>query len=234
MSAEALASKGRRLRSLKVGDHVKIFCPPSAKEATKRCRKAKHLMQWRGPYKIVARPSATSLKLEHLYDKSKKFQRYIANVRRWTARLPTRAELEASEPGVPGDLEDIKEDDFLIVKASADSQLGELIQVGDMNDTTTTFKVWGTTCATGGKRLPKATFRPAYVDSADDKTIFSRKRPRGKRITRFTWRVPTEELPRYIVMRPAKVTTKGKFTLPTLRAWERVSRGSPLKIRRYK
>jgi hypothetical protein len=233
VSAAALTSKGRKLRSLKIGDLVKIFCPPSAKEAKRRGRKVKHLMQWRGPYKVVETPSPTSLKLEHLYDRSKKFQRYVANVRRWTGKIPSRDELEALEPAVAG-VEDIKEDDFLFARAATDSDLGELVKVQEINDATTTFQVWGTTMATAARSLPKAIFHPAYVDSRDDKTILSKKRPRARTAEPFTWSVPTEDLALHIMMHPAEVTKAGRLTKSAMKTWTRACNKRPMKVRRYK
>ena len=43
--ADILNEKGRLLKPLKVGDHVKVYVPPSQGEAVRRRRKAKHICQ---------------------------------------------------------------------------------------------------------------------------------------------------------------------------------------------
>ena len=62
--ADRLNKRGRVLKALVVGDHVKIYMPPGASEAEARGRKAKHLTQFRGPLRIVDKPTSTTFVLQ--------------------------------------------------------------------------------------------------------------------------------------------------------------------------
>ena len=66
--AEVLNTHGRVLKALKVGDHVKIFVPPSHSEAVRRRHKAKHICQWRGPLRIESKLSNTTFELSSFFN----------------------------------------------------------------------------------------------------------------------------------------------------------------------
>ena len=86
--ADRLNKRGRVLKALVVGDHVKIHMPPGASEAEARGRKAKHLTQFRGPLRIVDKPTSMTFVLQDHYNSKRRYRRHISNVRRWIGPLP--------------------------------------------------------------------------------------------------------------------------------------------------
>jgi hypothetical protein len=66
-----LNKRGRALKKLNKGDFVKHYVPPSHEEARTRKRKAKHIVQFRGPLKIVGKPSETTFKLASHFNPKK-------------------------------------------------------------------------------------------------------------------------------------------------------------------
>lgn len=64
LSAQKLNAGGHEAK-YKVGDAVTFYIPPTASQAERRGRKAKHLSWYRGPAKIVRVLSGTTYQLEH-------------------------------------------------------------------------------------------------------------------------------------------------------------------------
>ena len=96
--AETLNKHGRSLRSLQVGDFVKIFMPPGHDEALRRQRKAKHIVQFRGPLRVDEKLSTSTFLLSCYFNPERKFKRHLTNIRRWVGPLPSRDE---NANGVP-------------------------------------------------------------------------------------------------------------------------------------
>ena len=73
---------GRWKHNFKVGDMVKIFIPPTAHEAHRRGRKAKHCHWYRGPARVVKILSPTTYTV--MMCKTKRlFDRAIVNISPW-------------------------------------------------------------------------------------------------------------------------------------------------------
>ena len=125
--ADVLNKHGHVLRALKVGDHVKIYQPPSHAEAVRRRRKAKHFNQFRGPLRIVEKPSNTTFKLDR---DGKIFRRNIANIRRWNGPLPQAG----TQQMTTGDMEaDIKAGEMVIARENSDVKVLDVAKVIDVD-----------------------------------------------------------------------------------------------------
>ena len=79
LRAKYLNSRGRVLSDMKVGEYVKIYCPPSNSQAVKRGRKVKHICHWRGPLRLTDKLSETTFKMCSYFDTKKVFKRHITN-----------------------------------------------------------------------------------------------------------------------------------------------------------
>jgi len=79
LSAEKLNSKGKSKHLYKVGDKVTFYRPPSEKEAKTAGRKAKHIMQHRGPAVITHElsPNHTTFRLKY---KGRTYERNVINM----------------------------------------------------------------------------------------------------------------------------------------------------------
>jgi hypothetical protein len=82
LTADVLNKEGRKLRELKVGDHVKIFAPPGHKEAVRRNRNQKHMHSWKGPMRITEKVSGTVFVLADHYNNKQTYERHLVNIRR--------------------------------------------------------------------------------------------------------------------------------------------------------
>ena len=69
---------------------LKDCVPPSHEEAQTRKRKAKHIVQFIGPLKIVGKPSETTFKLASHFNSKKILHRHISNIRRWNGPIPNK------------------------------------------------------------------------------------------------------------------------------------------------
>jgi hypothetical protein len=82
------------IRTLKIGDKVKIRVPPTQEQMLATDRRAKHITAWRGPCTIVERLSPTAYAA--VDDVShRRYERLIANIlpyRAKQARVPTNAQ----------------------------------------------------------------------------------------------------------------------------------------------
>ena len=85
-----LNKRERALKKLNKGDFVKNYVPPSHEEAQTRKRKAKRILQFRGPLNIVEKPSDTTFKLASQFNSKKNFRRHISNMSRWNGPIPDK------------------------------------------------------------------------------------------------------------------------------------------------
>lgn len=88
-TADVLNKHGRRLKQLVKGDYVKIYAPPSHKEAVDRRRKQKHIVQWRGPMLIEEKMSNTCFRLSDHFKPNTTYERNLTNMRPWVGPIPT-------------------------------------------------------------------------------------------------------------------------------------------------
>ena len=119
VNAAKLNEQGRVLKNLPVGKYVKIYAPPSHDEAVKRSRKQKHIAQFRGPLKIIERPTPTTFVLSDYFDEKRRFRRHISNVRRWVGPLPSKTDKKNGIPPPVG-TEDITTNSFIVVTDTPD------------------------------------------------------------------------------------------------------------------
>ena len=76
-TARKLAQGGRRI-TFRVNDRVSFYLPPTAREAQRRGRKAKHLQWYRGPATVVKILSPTTYELEY---KGARYKRSVEELR---------------------------------------------------------------------------------------------------------------------------------------------------------
>ena len=162
---DALNRHGRKMCELDIGDHVKIFVPPSIGEITRRGRKAKHLLRWRGPLQIIERTGTTTFKLEDR--RGRKYMCHLANVRPWRGLLPNA--LETSELAVPQtSIDELTEGEYIFACEQAGGNVFHLLRIKEITDLGITAQAYGTT----GKNVATAKFTPVYTRG--DEIILSR------------------------------------------------------------
>jgi hypothetical protein len=123
---EVLNTHGRVLKALKVGDHVKIFIPPSHSEAVRRRRKAKHICQWRGPLQIKSKLSNTIFELSLFFNPFKTFRRHLSNVRRWRGPLPSAS---VDDDGILPLVLDMEVGEFAFVRDTPSAKVYTLLKL---------------------------------------------------------------------------------------------------------
>ena len=214
--ARALNSAGRRLRDLSVGDFVKILRPPSAKEALRRSRKAKHIGSWCGPMRIVARPTASKFVVVYHFDESRRYERDVANVRAWRGPIPPgppanvvgrRAVAEESELSV-GMFVAVRETD-----ASREVVLSKVVAVTDVE---TAVECYGSR----NPRLCNAVFRKIFIED-DGGMVFGRPR-QGHAATPWRWSMTRDDVDALVLCDDLKLTRSGKLTAYARRRVEAV------------
>ena len=165
-AADILNSKGVKY-NFKVGDQVAFYYPPTDKEAKKRGRKAKHLLQFRGPATIeeVLSSSNASFKLKY---NERNYSRSVINLR------PYKAEGEFHVATAEED-DQITVGSYLAVIDDPNDQVNNskfhLAQVTDITDERITVWYMSTTA----KKIKSAKWKYVYVEGTG----------------RFTNRIPT-------------------------------------------
>ena len=184
----ALNKKGRVLRALDIGDHVKIYAPPGHEEALRRKRKAKHMFQFRGPLRIVDKPTPSTFVLEDRTPAKKRYRRHISNLRRWIGPLPDVT--APQDQPVPIGQEDIEVGDFIATAWDDASTDVAIAKVTDVDDSEIRVWCWGSTA----KNQMKARFKPVYtsIDKNKRETVHLGK-PRVAAMP-FTWGVPLKDV----------------------------------------
>ena len=231
-TAERLNAVGHK-RDFKVGDTVMIYMPPTAEEARRRKRKAKHLDFFRGPC-TVTHKDGTVYKVEH--NKTKRvYERTIQNVSPY--RLPKKIGKSADEDKLVAELKkecshaqkEAVQHKPTLEQSPADTSVysvGELIAAKDspthnvwwlheviaVTDSRITTHIYGTV----SPRLAQARFRPLWVDSTTNKVQFARPPKGSKSITPWTQVFLATSLPALVLARKLMVkhgeTTSGKLT----------------------
>ena len=143
-----------------MNDYVKMFIPPTQEEAARRGRKVKHMLRWRGPMRITARPSPTTFEL--VGPSGRKFMRHLANVRPWRGHIPEASDTPLLEPPELC-VQDIQADECVFTSDAPDSPTYYLAKVVNVNDHHLTIQMFGTTT----KHLKRAKFTPVYTRGKD-------------------------------------------------------------------
>jgi hypothetical protein len=101
--------------SFNIGDKVKIYVPPTAKQMDKTGRKAKHIIAWRGPCTVTQVLPTTTYEMTE--DSSHRtFQRSLVNIRPYRVAQPApppHHDLLSLVHLTPGSIVAIKESDHL-------------------------------------------------------------------------------------------------------------------------
>ena len=215
-TAERLNTTGRLLKQLKVGSYVKIYAPPSHEEAVRRKRKQKHICQFRGPLKIIERPSKTTFVLSDYFDEKRLYRRHISNVRRWLGPLPSKTD-KTHGIAPPVGTEDIDVDGFIITIDEPEDKDMFLSKVMSIDDSQIT--VWGYgSCL---KDQLKAKFKPVYTSTklkTGQEAIHigkPRKLKTHSAPTPWTWTIATAETAELVKATDIVVSRAGKFDKKT-------------------
>ena len=202
-TSEVLNKHGRSLRKIKVGDHVKIFAPPGNAEAKRRMRKQKHIESWKGPMRVVARPSASKFVLEYVYDSKMRYERNISNVRRWVGPIPATPQETGKPVPVAGDIE---VGDFLLVRDDSAAVVLYLVAVAAIADVTIRVNCWGTRGATP----LNGAFSPVRIDTKG-RTLLHAPTAREKAAP-WSWEFDFEDIPDLVVLDKLKLTGGSKLS----------------------
>ena len=195
VNAAKLNEQGRVLKNLPVGKYVKIYAPPSHDEAVKRSRKQKHIAQFRGPLKIIERPTPTTFVLSDYFDEKRRFRRHISNVRRWVGPLPSKTDKKNGIPPPVG-TEDITTNSFIVVTDTPDDNDMFLCKVNSIDDSK--INVWG--YGSSSKNQLSATFKPIFTSKhkSTGKEAIHLSKPRKSKThtapTPWTWTIATADI----------------------------------------
>ena len=228
-NAEHLNSFGRKLRTLKVGDLVKIYAPPSAQEARRRKRKVKHLFQWKGPMRIIA-IKGSMMDLVSVANPDKHYSRNITNVRVWkgdepkhtlmeesstTAEQPTKESSEEQQT-IAGTSDDVKiepvELNELLFIYDTDTKCVDLVRVTEVTDKMIIVRCYGTQT----KNLNSAKLTPVSVDKFG-RTLLHKPRHSDKAAP-LIWEIDNEDIPGLVKGRNLKLCRNGTMTAATKKA----------------
>ena len=220
--AATLNKRGRKLRELQVGDYVKMYIPPGHVEAVRRKRKAKHIVQFRGPLRIDERPSGTTMVLSCYFNPKNKFRRNITNVRRWNGPLPSKDAVNMAAP--PCTFHDIEEGDFMFVREDNLAKKMDLTCVDEIDNENITVRCFGTT----GKSPASAVFTPVWI-MKDGLPQLTKPRKNVK-ATPWTWTIKTEDFKELVVSTECGLRATGKLTSAAIRT---LSKAKPMKLRRF-
>jgi len=183
--SQAALEQNRRLngnsikRTFQVGEHVSIYFP---KRALDTSWKQKHLVQWRGPMRVIEKSSDTTYVMEDVAT-GQRFERSITNINPYNAPVTERKQEQKGSEGkslkklkkraeeskdtnmpfdvVPGTLYAVKDD--------IDSSEFWLAECTKADAEEATFHYWGTTSA----RAENAVFKPAHIGGRTGKTILA-------------------------------------------------------------
>lgn len=190
--------------TFELGDRVKIYVPPTAKDIERTGRPGKHIVSWRGPCTINEKISATAYGMTE--DRTgRQFKRTLINIRKYHATED--APVQHTDP-------------------LGDSQLapGQLIAIRDRPDdmfriakvlayTEHTIRVhyYGTTTRT----LSRATFKPVWTRGTTQIKL-QPTQPRG--YTAWTGTLDSATLPECIVSSTVTITQSHKLGKRSLTA----------------
>jgi len=204
---DMLNRHGRLLRNLDVGQHVKIFMPPAQGEVKRRGRKKKHLLRWKGPLEIVARPGNTTFKLRSVAGKI--YMRHLANVRPWRGPLPSgNTATELTLP--PSDVENIVPGEFVFASDVPGADVYHLLKIKEATDLDITAQVYGT----AGKNYHTAKYTPVYTRGSD---IILSRYSRVKGAKPWTWTILIDDIEDMVLAQGLIVSTQGKLSAKTRR-----------------
>jgi len=211
LSADLLNREGRKLRDLKIGDHVKIFAPPGHKEAVERRRKQKHMHSWKGPMRITDKISGTLFALANEYNDKQTYNRHLVNIRRWLGPVPKTAPTIIA-PHASGDIE---VGSIVAVQDEPTSTKLDIARVTSITDETVTVACYGTR----SKVLRKAKLYEVYTEGSD---VFLGKPARRKKAMPWTWQIQTEDVNELIPAQGLVFKSSGQLNASSVKVIESI------------
>ena len=153
-TADRLNQKGRP-HSCAVGDRVKTYVPPTHEQMLASGRRAKHLLAWRGPCRIVEVLSSTTHAMNE-ESTSRRFERAVVNI------LPCRATAVPDPPSYdPFYSAPFLLDEFVAVRDEPDGPF-YLAKTLAIAATTITVHYRGCSTPNGAFVLSRAKFLPCW------------------------------------------------------------------------
>ena len=223
--ARILNSRGRELKSLKVGQYVKIYVPPSQGEAVRRRRKAKHICQWRGPLQISKRLSNTTFELKSYFNPSKSFRRHLMNIRKWRGPMPSA---NTDQSLLVPFVSDVEVGEFCIIRDSPTATTLYLARVTAVDDLTVNVACWGCTY----KSQISAKFAPVVIMEESD--LPTTKPQAGKASSPWTWGCRADLMEEMFLVRDLVMLPSGKIDVASRKKLRALLRRSPtLKMRQF-
>ena len=222
--AARLNAVGKR-RDFNVGDLVKLYMPPTAKEAKRRNRKSRHLCHMRGPMKVITKISNTGYVVQD--ESGKQYQRTLLNLAPWitqpgdelfganaAAEQPRNDSDDNERPSAcptseiaPPSTSAFAVGEFIAVRMREKGRDHfEIHQVTQVLHDELSTRIWGTF----QHSITKSYFRPLYFNQKDEKCVYA---PSGikKADSAFTDTLFAATLPRDVLARGLRMLsfTKG-------------------------
>ena len=221
--SEHLNDHGRPLKPFMVGDHVKMYMPPSHEEAQRRKRKAKHIVQFRGPLRIEKVLSSSTYELKSFFPPHRVFRRHLSTIRQWIGPLP---HISANVHGfaVPSTgTSDIQVGTFLVYREPPLVNDLYLAKVSEVVEDHILLWGWGSS----QRNQLTATFKPMYTIDATDQLSVGRPREAS---TPYTWEMKHDTVHFRVPANGIELTSTGKLTLDSRGV---VKQLAPAKLHRY-
>ena len=188
---------------------MKIYVPPSHEEAQTRKRKAKHIVQFRGPLKIVAKPSETTFKLASHFNPKKIFHRHISNIRRWNGPIPDKNKSTIHiDQGIPQLATDVEVGDFILAREDEDTTTVDLGKITKTDDNSFEVTCYGRSSANmlTCKYLPVWTYKNK---AKQDCVMLKKTKPRFKGTSPWTWTILAKDFATLAVVRGIELNSQG-------------------------
>ena len=197
------ANNTRQRQTFKVGDKVAFFIPPTAAEAKRRKRKAKHIMPYKGPAVVTNVRTPTTYDIEY---KGKRYARATAELRPYRAKGEPA---DAVRPEGPQE-EELHAGEWVAYRDDMEDthfHVGKIVSLGDF----ITVEAWATTAA----RVDNAQWKPLYqITRTGQYTTQTHARRQQSRIVE---NIPAEDKEEYIMMRKLTMLRNNKLTASTRR-----------------
>ena len=190
--------KGRN-HHFDIGDKVSFFIPPTATEAAKRGRKAKHIAHFKGPARIVAKHSPTTFTVEY---NGSTYGRCLSEL--W----PYRSDSEPADITNQTLEHDLKVGNFVALCDTDDPtsdkynlfHLGKVTNIADDQAHIANY-------ATFGKNLITAAWKPLYQTDAGEYTVA---KPRRAAASKRVVDIVDADDQSYVRHFDVKLNSKGK------------------------
>ena len=190
-AANKLNSYGQPIQEFHVGDRVAFYLPPNAKEAKRMGKNPKHMLQYKGPGKIVKAlsPNGTAFEIKcGAYT----YRRNIMHLSKFTAdgEAPANVQLQVDYTVSVGSHVAVLDDD-----EDAHYHIG---RVTDINENVTTIHYF----ATKGKKLRSAVWTPLYHHPHSNQIVRRQPDTITRNFMRYTGVVDTRDREDSLIILP--------------------------------